>query len=31
MNINILTTGAVADGITLNTLSIQKAIDLCAG
>ena len=30
MNINILTTGAVADGITLNTESIQKAIDLCA-
>ena len=30
MNINILTTGAVPDGITLNTESIQKAIDLCA-
>lgn len=30
MNINILTTGAVADGVTLNTESIQKAIDLCA-
>ena len=30
MNINILTTGAMADGVTLNTESIQKAIDLCA-
>lgn len=30
MTVNILTTGAVADGITLNTKSIQNAIDQCA-
>ena len=30
MDINILDTGAIADGVTLNTISIQKAIDMCA-
>ena len=30
MNTNILDFGAISDGITLNTLAIQKAIDKCA-
>lgn len=30
-DINILATGAVADGKTINTLAIQKAIDSCHG
>jgi polygalacturonase len=31
IDINILATGAVADGKTINTIAVQKAIDACSG